>query len=234
MNALLRHKYAILLAVLLVGTIIQSFAHRVVFGPLASDVLLTATALLMLPVVFDHRTHQLVAVLAAVTAVAAEWAHYALPGELHNRWLGVIHNGAMLVLMGYATVVILRNIFRQQVVRTDDVLGAVCGYLLAAGAWANLHALTEIFVPGSYNMGAGFDGDLSTWQGTIASFYYVSLGTLSSVGSGDIAPVRAPATVFVVLETVFGQFYLAVVVAQLVGARMAQGPGRNATGKDQN
>ncbi|HEX6829885.1 MAG TPA: ion channel, partial [Burkholderiales bacterium] len=203
---------------------------RVVFGPLASDVLLTATAVLMLPVIFDHRTHRLAAGLAAVTTVAAEWAHYVLPGELHNRWLAVIHSGALMVLMGYATVVILRNIFRQQVVRSDDVLGAVCGYLLAAGAWANLHALTEIFDPGSYSMGGGFDWDLSTWQGSIASFYYVSLGTLSSVGSGDIAPVRAPATIFVVLETVFGQFYLAVVVAQLVGARMAQGPAKNRRG----
>jgi len=234
MDTMRRNKYAILLAVVLASAIIQSFAHRLVFGPLASDVLLTATAILVLPVVFDHRNHRLVAVLAAVTAVAADWAHYVVPGDLHNRWLAVIHNGALLLLMGYATVVILRNIFRQQEVRGDDVLGAVCGYLLAAGAWANLHVLTEIFVPGSYSMGAGFDGELSTWQGIIASFYYVSLGTLSSVGSGDIAPVRAPATVFVVLEAVFGQFYLAVVVAQLVGARMAQGPQRNATGKNKN
>lgn len=228
METLKRNKYAILLAVLVAGTIVQSFSHRLVFGPLASDVLLTAGVLLVIPVVFDHRTHRLVALLAAIAAIAVDWAHYVVPGELHNRWLAVIYNGALLVLMGYATVVILGNIFRQRSVRSDDVLGAVCGYLLAAGAWANLHALTEIFVPGSYSMGTGFDGELSTWHGRIAAVNYVSLGTISSVGSGDIVPVRAPATVFVTLETVFGQFYLAVVVAQLVGARMAQGLGGNA------
>lgn len=231
MESLRRNKYAVLLVVLVVSIIVQSFAHRVVFGPLASDVLLTASALLMLPVVFDRRTHRVIAVLAAIAAIVAAWAHYVLPGELHNRWLAVVHNGSMLVLMGYATVVILTNIFGQHVVRSDDVLGAVCGYLLAAGAWANLHALTELFIPGSYSMGAGFDGNLSTWQGSMASFFYVSLGTLSSVGSGDIVPVRAPATVFVVLETVFGQFYLAVVVAQLVGARMAQSAFRKTRGE---
>jgi len=222
MDALRRNKYAVLLAVLVVSLVVQSFAHRIVFGPLASDVLLTVSALLVLLVVFNRRTHRTVAVLAALAAIAAEWAHYVVPGELHNRSLAVIHSGAMLMLLGYATMVILRNIFRQQSVGSDDVLGAVCGYLLAAGAWANLHALTEIFVPGSFSLGTGFDGDLSTWAGSLASFNYVSLGSLSSVGSGDIVPVRAPATVFVVLETVFGQFYLAVVVAQLVGARMAQ------------
>jgi voltage-gated potassium channel len=42
------------------------------------------------------------------------------------------------------------------------------------------------------------------------------------VGYGDITPVRGPATVVAMLETVFGQFYIAVVVARLVGIRLAQ------------
>jgi voltage-gated potassium channel len=53
-------------------------------------------------------------------------------------------------------------------------------------------------------------------------FYYFSLVTLTTMGYGDVAPVRPPATVLVTLEAIFGQFYLAVVVAQLVGLRLAQ------------
>ena len=63
---------------------------------------------------------------------------------------------------------ILRNIFEQRIVRTDDVLGAVCGYLLAAGAWANLFMLIEIFSPGSFSVGPGFGAALDTWDGRIA------------------------------------------------------------------
>lgn len=233
MDFLRRNKYAILLVVLLAGIIVMSFAHRLVFGPLASDLLLTASILLMVPVVFDQRTHRLVAALAALTAIAVDWGHYAVPGELHNRTLAAVFHGALLLLTGFATVVILRNIFRRQEVRSDDVLGAVCGYLLAAQAWGNLLVLTEIFVPGSFSIGAGFEESFATWHGRIATFDYVSLGTLSSVGSGDVAAVRAPATVFVALETVFGQFYLAVVVAQLVAAKMARDEGWKAAHKDQ-
>ena len=37
-----------------------------------------------------------------------------------------------------------------------------------------------------------------------------------------MVPVLAPATVLTTLEAVFGQFYIAIVVAQLVGARLSR------------
>ena len=102
------------------------------------------------------------------------------------------------------------------------MLGAVCGYLLAAVAWANLFMLIESCSPGSFSVGPGFGVPLDTWYGRIAVLNYVSLGSLTSVGSGAVVPVRPPATILTTLEAVFGQFYIAVVVAQLVGARLSQ------------
>ena len=136
----------------------------------------------------------------------------------------MIYHSALLLLLGFAVIVILRNIFAQRAVRSDDVLGAVCGYLLAAAAWSNLFMLIEIFVPGSYSVGQGFGAQLDSWDGRIAVMNYVSLGSLTGVGSGAVVPVRPPATVLTTLEAVFGQFYIAVVVAQLVGARLSHEP----------
>ena len=68
--------------------------------------------------------------------------------------------------------------------------------------------------------GAGLD----SWHGRTAVLNYVSLGSLTGVGSGAVVPVRPPATVLTTLEAVFGQFYIAVVVAQLVGARLSHEP----------
>jgi len=56
---------------------------------------------------------------------------------------------------------------------------------------------------------------------------YVSLGSLTSIGSGAVVPVRSPATILTTLEAVFGQFYIAVVVAQLVSARLTHASQRN-------
>jgi len=82
--------------------------------------------------------------------------------------------------------------------------------------------LIEIFLPGSFSVSPGFGAQLDTWHGRIAVMHYVSLGSLTSIGSGAVLPVRPPATVLTTLEAVFGQFYIAVVVAQLVSARLSR------------
>lgn len=127
----------------------------------------------------------------------------------------------MALFIGFAVVMILRNIFAASVVTGDDVLGAVCGYLLAAGAWANLCAATELLVPGSFSVSNDLQ-ELSSSHGRTALFNYFNVVTLTTMGYGDITPVRPPATALAMLEAIFGQFYIAVVVAQLVGLRLAE------------
>jgi len=177
--------------------------------------------LLVFLVVLYRRSSRLLACLALATAIVVDWVHYALPGAAELP-LRLIFHSVLLLLVGFATIVILRNIFEQGVVRADDVLGAVCGYLLASEAWSHLFMLIEIFLPESFNVSPGFSADLDSWYGRIAVLSYVSLGSLTSIGSGAVVPVRPPVTILTTLEAVFGQFYIAVVVAQLVSARLSQ------------
>jgi hypothetical protein len=67
-----------------------------------------------------------------------------------------------------------------------------------------------------------FATELEDWDRRFAVFNYFSLVTLTTMGYGDVTPARAPATMLATLEAVFGQFYIAVLVAQLVGLRLAQ------------
>lgn len=227
MNSLRKYKHSILLAALLCVALIESFSHRQILGPTLSDLAITMMMLLVFLIVFHRRVNRLVAFIALAILVASVLARHALPPSYPEAPLRLVYHGAALVLVGFATLVILRNIFEQRIVRVDDVLGAVCGYLLAAGAWANLFMLIEIFAPGSFSVGPGFGAGLDTWHGRIAVLSYVSLGSLTSIGSGAVVPVRPPATILTTLEAVFGQFYIAVVVAQLVGARLSQPPQRS-------
>ncbi len=147
------HKHAILLAGIIGVALIESFSHRRLLGPLVSDLAVAATEMLMLLIVFDRKLYRVVAFIAFAAAVASALAHYVLPPNYAEAPLRSVYHTALLLLLGFATIVMLRNIFHQRVVRSDDVLGAVCGYLLAAGAWANLYMLLEVFVPGSFNLG---------------------------------------------------------------------------------
>src|SRR5215510_15148750 len=155
MNSLRKYKHAILLAALLCVALIESFSHRRVLGPVLSDLAIVTMLLLVFLIVFNRRVTRLVAFLAWAAVVVVHGAHYLLPGASEAP-LQLLYHSAALLLVGFATLVILRNIFEHHVVRVDDVLGAVCGYLLAAVAWSNLFMLIEIFSPGSFSAGPGF------------------------------------------------------------------------------
>ena len=220
MNTLRRHKYAILLAVLLGVALLESFSQRLLH-PLLSDLAMMTTTVLVFLIVFQRRADRLVASTALVTAAGTFAARYVLSGSYPELPLRVINHSAKLLLVGFATFVILRNILAQRVVLTDDVLGAVCGYLLAAGAWDDIFLLIESLSPGSFSVNPAFAAGLDTWDGRVAVLGNVSLGALTSLGSSAAVAVQPPATILVPLEALFGQFYIAVVVAQLVGARLS-------------
>jgi hypothetical protein len=192
-----------LLAALLFVTFVDSFSQRLL-RPLLSGLAMMTTMVLVFLIVFERRVDRLVALIALITAAAAFTAHYVLADSYPQLPLRVINHSAKLLLVGFATFVILRNIFAQRIVRADDVLGAVCGYLLAAGAWANLFLLIESFLPGSFSVSPGFNAGLDTWDGRIAVLSNVSLGSLTSIGSSAAVAVRPPATILVPLEALFG------------------------------
>jgi voltage-gated potassium channel Kch len=60
--------------------------------------------------------------------------------------------------------------------------------------------------------------DPGTWYDNYPTATYFSFVTLTTLGYGDISPATPIAEVIVILEAVTGMFYLAVIVASLIGA----------------
>ena len=220
-----KRKYLVLI-VMLVGVLaIESSLKR---SAVASDLFITLISLTVFLVVFRRGRERTVAFVAAVAALVLIWSRY-LPISVESKPLLEVANHLLQVaFFGFAVVVILRNIFEATAVAGDDVLGTVCGYLLAAAAWANLYAATAILVPDSFAMSSDLK-ELSGEHGRTALFNYLSVMTLTTVGYGDITPVRPPATALAMLEAIFGQFYIAVVVAELIGLRLPRRQARQAT-----
>jgi voltage-gated potassium channel len=215
------HKYLVLVVTLSCLYIGQSTAHGLMGGRILSEILVALISLAVLLVVFEHRHDRIIAFMVAIVAVLSSAARYLPFAQPYHVQLAVIHYGLLSAFLGYAVAVILGNIFKKTAVGADDVLGAVSGYLIAGAAWSALYALTESLAPESFTLPPAFSAMLSDWHGRTAVFNYFSIVTLTTMGYGDITPARAPATAFAMLEAVFGQFYIAVVVAQLVGARMS-------------
>jgi len=211
----------LLLAILVGAFVSQSLApDRGVLRPMLHDVVVMIALLAVFLVVFEGRVDRLLAVAAGIVTIGCNWARYALQ-ENGGAAVAVAHDVALALFFGFAVVEILRGIFRQRTIRADDVLGSVCGYLLAGAAWASLYSLVDYVLPESFSLSPSIGMQLDAWHSRHALFDYFSLVTLTTMGYGDVIPIRAPAVTLSWMEAVFGQFYIAIVVAQLVTVRLA-------------
>lgn len=102
---------------------------------------------------------------------------------------------------------------RTEAGRGELILAALSTYLLIGGVFSVAFNLLEAAVPGSFIDTAAPADDLP-WQ-TMLYFSYV---TLSTLGYGDVQAVDPWARSLVTLESVTATLFLAVVIAQLVGA----------------
>ncbi|HEX7232407.1 MAG TPA: hypothetical protein VF452_18590 [Candidatus Binatia bacterium] len=220
-NRLRSWKYAALLAALVGISVLEPLAVNL--SPRVSISLAAITLLVYLGVllaIFENRWERRASLLLIGSAFAANVLHQVVP---HPRglWAIVFHGVAALALC-FAVIVILRRLFRRHAIRTDDVVGAICGYLLAAAAWGNLYALVYLIHPAAYQISANIAAQLDKWHTQRFLFDYFSVMTLTTYGFADIAPAGFPVYSLIWLESVFGQFYIAVVVAQLVSLRLAE------------
>ncbi len=113
----------------------------------------------------------------------------------------------------------LRQILFAKEIDANRLYGAVCVYLMLGVIWALLYGTLERLDP------SAFSGSLSVGseEGNLEWLYY-SFVTLTTLGYGDILPVSATARALAYSQAVVGVFYMAMLVAALVGSYAASRP----------
>jgi len=102
-------------------------------------------------------------------------------------------------------------------ISANRVVGAISLYLLFGGIWAVTYAVLEMLVPGSFT---GFSEPIN--QGWSSEWLYFSFVTMTTLGYGDLTPLSATARTLAYMQAVFGQFYIAILVAGLVSGYITQ------------
>jgi hypothetical protein len=179
------------------------------------SLLIGAVALL----VFEERQLRRTALAFGVAALVGIWVGYACGGA--GRLLLV---AAYLLAAGFFAIAlygILQAIFVKHA-SGNALFGAACGYLLLGIIWSLLYSAVETAVPGSFNVPAAAEADVTTARLDHGVFSYYSFITLATVGYGDVTPRTSLARTLAWLEAIVGQFYLAVLVAGLVGFKVTQ------------
>jgi hypothetical protein len=121
--------------------------------------------------------------------------------------------------------VILQDVLSGSV-NSNKIAGAVCVYVLIGFCFAMVHMMVALSDSSAYRSPLNTSSDLnhlspSFYLERYPLFSYYSFCTLSTVGYGDILPISRLARVLSCMEATFGQLYLAVLVARLVGLHTA-------------
>jgi hypothetical protein len=215
-----RWRFALVLLASLLLAVAQPLTSGLLAGEGSFDVFFSLLIVAVLLLVFEEREHRRIAVSLGLVAFLGVWASYG-SGGLAGRILLV---GAHLVaacFFAFALYGILRGIFVKQA-SGGAIFGAVCGYLLLGIVWSVLYSALETASPGSFRVPGAEEADLVAGPLDRGTFSYYSFITLATVGYGDVTPITPLAQTLAWMEAITGQLYLAVLVAGLVGFKVAQ------------
>lgn len=97
-------------------------------------------------------------------------------------------------------------------IELNTIVGTVAVYLLLGLIWTVLYLITMEFWPN------GISGiEYREWNENFGEMVYFSFVTMTTLGYGDILPTVPIARALVFLQAITGTFYMAVVVASMVG-----------------
>jgi len=116
----------------------------------------------------------------------------------------------------FTTMLAFEAMFTGEQIDLNMIMGSVCVYILVGITWSILYFFESVIHPGAFN---GIVVEVGKQR--FSDLLYYSYVTLSTLGYGDITPVTPIARTLAFLEALFGQFYIAILVASFVGMHIS-------------
>lgn len=156
-----------------------------------------------------------IAAALVTPAVLGELSFFFLETK-ETHWFAVLSVGAFLAYV--ISVVYKQSVFAKGRMTGDRVAGAIAVYLLVGLLWALVYGIISATDPTAFR---GIQAFTLEESGAQQDFIYFSFVTLTTLGYGDMSPVAPAARTLAWFEAVFGQLYLGVTIARLVGLQIS-------------
>ena len=207
-------KYTVLLALLLVSLVLETFnasGDWLFFSAAFGTVLI----IVVWAVVFEKPRERFRMGVVLCLALILFWFQLLTRSSLDYE-LTLAEQAARSLFMTVAVYTILRDLLQDPSGGTENILGALCGYLIAGNVWASLNTIAYLLVPTAYSIDPAITSQLPGWHARTALFTYYAFAQVVSIGYADVTPLRAPATTLSLFAALFGAFYMAVVVSLFI------------------
>ena len=197
----------------------DSLTTHIIFNLFFTGVLIFS----VVPFVKRVRPSLFIALFLAVPTLVVNWGLMIKPG-LWGLFPGIEYFLSILFI-GFVIVVMFTGIVRSRRVDTNLIFGSICVYLLIGLEFGLLYGLMEAQIPGTFKglpINASAASDEIIWD--FPHFLYFSYTTLTTLGYGDITPITDPARMMTSVQAMTGQFYIAILVARLIGIQLTSEP----------
>ncbi|WOO41972.1 potassium channel family protein [Rubellicoccus peritrichatus] len=158
--------------------------------------------------VADNKRTLLIGALTGIPAVALNWS--PLWGNDPLRIIALIFGLSFYLYINYH---LIKSVLQAPKVTADIIAGSIAVYLLLGITWAAIYTGIDSLIPGSFNVSNPLDPKADL---TRPDFLYFSFITLSTLGYGDIVPIKPLARSFAFMEAMVGVIYVAVFVGRIV------------------
>ncbi len=220
MNHLYHRKFLILILVLLTLLLLQPQIVEYKRGPAVLGIITSLLQIVAIVAVSEDRVTRICAGVFGLPAIVAILGSTLCSAESMETVMLWAH-GLGALFFALTAMLILRHVLTYKVT-TDNVLGALAAYLLIGVAMGQVYVVLESLHPHSFKASSEIGHALANFHTRVSSLIYYSFATLTTSGYGDIIPAAPLSRTLSWMEAVAGQFYLAVLVAGLIGMRVSQ------------
>ncbi len=173
-------------------------------------------AITLLVAVFSMHENRAVLGLG-IALVVATFASAAVAATKPQGVWDFVSAGCFLLYLLMALWICVAQLLQDFHISFNQLVGAICVYLLLGTAWSVVYAMWYALDPTAF-VAVGEEVGVLTSHDWI----YFSFVTLTTLGYGDIVPVAQGVKTLAIIQAIVGQFYLAILVAGLVSAYLAE------------
>ena len=142
--------------------------------------------------------------------------------DLYNTswWVHLFSQVTAALLIGLTVVVHFKKVFYSKEYDRNTAFGSVCVFLLIGFFFSLVYSIIEHVFPESFKglYSSTIDsGEMLSLTEMYQIFLYFSFVTQTTLGYGDIVPQTHLAQNIAITQAIMGQFYIAILVAGLLG-----------------